>query len=205
MRRDRGAKHLQMFVAFGLIEQGMRGVELHVILPARNQVPMPRPPAQATGPDVRHSRGITESWQRGSLCGPCPGRTARTSSEWRNGSRTARRPRNRHEGHGHRRSLGRMDRLRETWHSIPPRTNPRTTAKHFRACHANRYSAQNLTTIPPSQIRRASANVYILDKSQHCDGWNTIYADAWWEPVYPVAGVVPNRNLPEEEREYAQY
>ena len=54
MRRDRGAKHLQTFVAFGLIEQGMRGVKLRVILPARNRVPMPRPPAQATGPDVRH-------------------------------------------------------------------------------------------------------------------------------------------------------
>ena len=82
---------------------------------------------------------ITESWKRGTLSSS-PGRPARASRAWRNGSCPVCRSRNRHEGHGYLRSLGRLGRLRETWHSIPPRTNPRTTARHSRACRINRSS-----------------------------------------------------------------
>ena len=79
---------------------------------------------------------VTESWQRGSLC--CrPGRSASSRSDRRNGSRAACSSRNRHEGHGHCRKLGRLDRLPETRRSSPRRTNLRTTATHCHEGHNN--------------------------------------------------------------------
>ena len=73
---------------------------------------------------------VTESWQRGILCRR-PGGLASSSRVWRNESCTASWARNRHERHGHLRSLGQLDRLRGIRREISRHTNPQHHCQAF--------------------------------------------------------------------------